>query len=77
MGSLFSKVHGGIMKGDPMGDALLQGVLGTNDPLNLTDQKQKEQDAKVAAIEAENTKIRDTQYGVVSPKTQAIGTVSG
>ena len=43
----FSGLHGIIMKGDPIGSKAVETVFGSNDPLNLTDQRAKEQQKQI------------------------------
>lgn len=77
MGSLFTSLHNTIMKTDPLGSKGMTALTGSDDPLNLTTNKEDAQNKELAAIEAENAKKRSTQYGIVSPQTKTIGTVNG
>ena len=43
----FSGLHGIIMKSDPIGSKAVETVFGSNDPLNLTDKRAKEQQKQI------------------------------
>lgn len=69
----FSGLHGIIMKTDPIGSSLVKSVAGSNDPLNLTDQKANEQQKQIDSVQAQSNANANKQYGVVS-SLQTIGT---
>ena len=71
----FSSLHGIIMKGDPIGSKAVETVFGSNDPLNLTNQRAKEQQKQIDEVQAQSDANANTQYGIVSPKIKTIGSV--